>query len=101
LGGREIVEDEPRSERHCTSKTEESVKKLRAFVRSDRHLTVTMIGSELNLNHQTVHDILTEELGMRTLGCCITIMLPVTLPSQKITLWGLQKNICILLANFC
>jgi hypothetical protein len=51
------------------------------FVRSDRRLTVITIGSELNLIHQTVHDILTEELGMRTLRCCITTTLPVTLPS--------------------
>ena len=28
-------------------------------------LTVRMISSELNLNHQTVHDMLTEELGMQ------------------------------------
>jgi len=27
-----------------------------------------MIGSELNLNHQTVHNILTEELGMQKIG---------------------------------
>jgi bacillopeptidase F (M6 metalloprotease family) len=42
---------------------EENVTKVRALVRYDRHLTVTMIGSELNLNHQTIHNILTEELG--------------------------------------
>ena len=28
-------------------------------------MTVRMIDSELNLNHQTIHDILTEELGMQ------------------------------------
>jgi hypothetical protein len=75
------VEDEPRSGRLFMSKTEENVIKVRALVRSDRRLTVRMIGSELYLNHQTVHDILTEELGMRVLGCCITTALPVTLPS--------------------
>jgi hypothetical protein len=31
-----------------------------------------MIGNEIDFNHQTAHDILTEELGMRTLGSCIT-----------------------------
>jgi len=41
------------------------VAKVRALVRSDRRLTVRMIGCELHLNHQTVHDVLTEELGMR------------------------------------
>jgi len=65
LNGREGVEDEPRSRRPCISKTNENVTKLRALMRYDRHLTVRMIGSELNLNRQTVHDILTEELSMR------------------------------------
>jgi hypothetical protein len=60
LDGREIVEDEPRSGRPCTLKTEENVNKVWTLVRSDRHSTVTVIGSELNLNHQTVHNILTE-----------------------------------------
>jgi hypothetical protein len=40
-------------------------KQMRVFMKSDRYLTVQMIGSELNLNHQTIHNILTEELGMR------------------------------------
>ena len=59
LDNRLIVEDETRFGRPCTSKTDESVTKVRDLVRSDRRLTVRMIGSELNLNHQTVHDILT------------------------------------------
>jgi DNA invertase Pin-like site-specific DNA recombinase len=70
------MEDEPRSGRPCTSKTEENVTNLRTL-NSDRHLTVTMIGSELNLNHQTVYNILTKELGIRTLGFCMTTTLPV------------------------
>ena len=60
LDGRESVEDEPRSGRPCTSKTDENVTKVRVLVRSDRRLTVRIISSELNLNHQTVHDILTK-----------------------------------------
>jgi orotate phosphoribosyltransferase-like protein len=63
------------------SKTEENMTKVGALVRSDQHLTVTVISSELNLNHQTVHYILTEELGMQPLGCCVMTTLPVTLPS--------------------
>ena len=38
---------------------------VRALVRSERRLTVRMIASELNLNHTTVHQILTEELAMK------------------------------------
>ena len=50
-----------------TSKTDNSVEIVRALVRSDRRLTVRMIASELNLNHTTVHQILTEELAMKKL----------------------------------
>jgi hypothetical protein len=75
LDGRENVEDKPRSGRTCKSKTEENLTKVRAVVRSDRRLTVRLFGSELNLNHQIVQDILTEELSMQTLGCCITTTL--------------------------
>jgi hypothetical protein len=80
LDGREIMEDELCSERPCMSKTEEDVPNVRTLVKCDRHLTVRMISSELNLNHQTIYNILTEELGMRTLGCCMMTMLS-TLPS--------------------
>ena len=45
LDGREIVEDEPRSGRSCTSKTDENVTKVRALVRSDRSLTVRILGT--------------------------------------------------------
>jgi len=41
------------------------VTKVRDRVRSDRRLTVRMISSVLNLNRQTVHEILTFELGMQ------------------------------------
>jgi hypothetical protein len=81
LDYREIVEDVLHSGRPCTTKAEENVTRVAAVMSFDQCLTVTMIGSELNLNHQTVHDILTEELGMQTLGCFITTMFLVTLPS--------------------
>jgi hypothetical protein len=38
-----------------------------------------MTGSELNLNHQTIYNVLAKELGMRTLGCCMKTMLPVNI----------------------
>ena len=57
------MEDKPHSGRLCTSKMDKNFSKARALVRSDWRLTVRMIGSELNLNHRTVHDILTEELS--------------------------------------
>jgi hypothetical protein len=57
LEGREQVEDEPRAGKLSTSKTEDNV-------RSDQRLTLRMISSELNLNRFTVHQILTQDLGM-------------------------------------
>ena len=72
LDGREGVEEEPRSGRLCTLKKDENVTKMGAFVRYDRRLTVRMISSELNLNHQTVHDIFTEEMGMRNI--CVKLV---------------------------
>jgi len=65
--GREIIKDEPRSGRPSTSKTDNSVGEVQALVRSDRRLTVRMIASELNLNHTTTHQILTQELVMKKL----------------------------------
>ncbi|GFU20951.1 protein GVQW3 [Trichonephila clavipes] len=63
--GRESIEIEPRSERPSVSKTTENIVRVRYLVRSDRRLTVRMIGEELNLNHTTIHQILTNELKMR------------------------------------
>ncbi|PRD22496.1 UNVERIFIED_CONTAM: hypothetical protein NCL1_48956 [Trichonephila clavipes] len=57
--GRESFEDEPRSGRPSVSKTAENVVRVRDRVRSDPHLAVKMIGEDLNLNHTTVHQILT------------------------------------------
>ena len=46
---------------------------------------VGMISSVLNLNRQNVHDsekgFITSGQRLRTLGCCIMTMLPITLPS--------------------
>ena len=65
--GREYIKDEPCLGRPSTSKTDNNVEIVGALVRSDRRLTVRMIASELNLNHTTVHQILTEELAMKKL----------------------------------
>ncbi|PRD23729.1 UNVERIFIED_CONTAM: hypothetical protein NCL1_45624 [Trichonephila clavipes] len=57
FNGRESIEDEPHSGRPSVSKTAENAVRVRDLVRSDRRLTVRMIGEELNLNHTTVHQI--------------------------------------------
>ncbi|KAL4113850.1 hypothetical protein QTP88_017411 [Uroleucon formosanum] len=65
--GREAIEDELRSGKPSTAKTEENVIRVRDLVRSDRRLTVRMIGEQLGLTHTTVHQILTNDLEMRTI----------------------------------
>ena len=63
--GREDVEDDPRSGRPTTSRTNENVECVREKVHSDRRLTVRMIADELSMNSERVWRIITEDLGMR------------------------------------
>ena len=89
LFGRETVEDEPRSGRPVTSRTEENATKVKTLVKADRRLTVRMIGDELNLNHQTVHNILTKDLGMRK--TCAKLIPKDLTQEQKVD----QKDVCV------
>ena len=63
--GREEVEDDHRSGRPSTSRTDENVERVRQKVRSDRRLTVRMIADELGVNSEKVWRIITEDLRMR------------------------------------
>jgi hypothetical protein len=59
------------------------VTKEMVAVRSDGHLTVRMIGSDLNLNQGNVDDILTDEMSIWTLGCSVTTTFPVRMSSSR------------------
>ena len=61
---REDVEDNPRSGRPSTSRTEANVERVKHLVRGDRRLTVRLIASELGMNRDRFCNI-TEDLGMR------------------------------------
>jgi hypothetical protein len=87
--GRESIEDEHRSGRPSTSKIDANVERVRALVRSDHRLTVRMIGSELNLNHTTVHQILTQELAMRKV--CAKMVPKILTIEQKEN----RKEVCL------
>jgi len=80
LEGREQVEDKPHAGRPSTSKTDNNVERVRSLVRSDHHLTLRMISSELNLNRFTVHQILTQDLDMRKV---CTKMVPKNLMTEQ------------------
>jgi len=63
--GRTIVEDEQRSGWPLTTRTSDNTAQIRELVRSNQRLTVKIIADEVNVNREAVHQILTEELGMR------------------------------------
>ena len=63
--GREEVEDDNRSGRPSTGRTEENVELVKQKVWSDCRLTVRMIADELGMNSERVRKIITKDLEMR------------------------------------
>ena len=59
------MEDDRRTGRPSTSRTDENVDCVSQKVRSDRCLTVRMIADELGMNSEKVWRIITKDLGMR------------------------------------
>ena len=59
------MEDDRRSGRLFTRRTDENVERVKQKVRSDRRLTVRMIADELGMNNERVWRTITEDLGMR------------------------------------
>ena len=55
----------PRSGQPKTQRTDANVDRVRTLVRSDRRLGVRIIAEELNINRETVRQIVNEDLGMR------------------------------------
>ena len=64
LEGREIVEDDERSGRPVTSRTDENIKIINEIVRNDRRLSVRMMSDITNIDRETIRKILTEDLQM-------------------------------------
>ena len=62
--GREEVEDDSRSNRPSTSRTEVSVERVKQTVRGDLQLTVRMIASLLDMKKDSIWKIITKDLGM-------------------------------------
>ena len=83
------MEDEPRAGRTSTSITDDSVERVRSLVRSDHRLTLRTISSDLNLYRFTVHQILTQDLGMRKF--CAK-MVPKTLTIEHKANW---RDVCL------
>ena len=66
--GRVDVQDDPRSGQPKTHRTDSYVDRVRTLLRSDRRLGVRVIAEELNMNKETVRQIVKEDLGMRTVS---------------------------------
>jgi hypothetical protein len=78
--GREDVQDNPRSGQPKTQRTDANVDRVRTLVRSDRRLGVRVIVEELNMNRETVQQIVKENLGMRKISAK---MPPILIHDQK------------------
>ncbi|GJQ74773.1 hypothetical protein Trydic_g21618 [Trypoxylus dichotomus] len=63
--GHETIEDDHRSGRPFTSKTDVSVAKVRSVLARDRWLTLRMIAHEVSIIKDTIHRIATKVLSMR------------------------------------
>jgi len=63
--GREDVEDDQRSGRPTTSNTEDNVEKIAKIIRNDRRLSVKMVADMVNINRETVRQILHDKLNMK------------------------------------
>jgi len=66
--GRTSVDDDPRSGRPSTSKTDNNVAKGREVNRSNHHLTVREVAEEVSISKTVCHEILTENLGMHCIA---------------------------------
>jgi len=66
--GRENVQHDPRSGQPKTQRRDANVDRVRTLVRSDRRLGVKVIAEELNINRETVRQIVKEDLGMRKIS---------------------------------
>ena len=63
--GRESVNEEERSGRPATSRTQENIVKVRQIVRENLQLTVRSIAEKVNIERETGGKMLTEDLDMR------------------------------------
>jgi transposase len=59
------LQDDPRSGRPSTPRSADTIPNVRAMVTRDRRLTLRMMSDELNINKETVRQILHEDLRKR------------------------------------
>ncbi|KAJ8945578.1 hypothetical protein NQ318_010435 [Aromia moschata] len=79
--GREDVNDEARSGRPSTSRTDEHVTQVREFLNTDRRMSVRMISEQLNFPKTIVHEIVSEDMAMQKI--CAKLVTEVVTDAQK------------------
>ena len=65
LEGREDVEDDLKSGRPSTAKTDANIERVRELVHRDRRFTIRIMADELGMDKESVRSILVDTLGMR------------------------------------
>ena len=64
-GGRDVVEDLPRSGRPSTSSTEVNIAKVKTMLTENRHLSLREIVAELSVSRESICTILNDCLGIK------------------------------------
>ena len=63
--GRDTVDDNPRSGRPTTSKTDDCVVRVQEMIRANRRLTIRELSVEVGVSYGTCQAVLTQDLYMR------------------------------------
>jgi hypothetical protein len=74
------VKEDPRSWQPKTQRTDANVETVRTLVRSDRTSSVRVISEEMNMNRETVRQIVKEDFGLRKIS---TKMVPRILTNDQ------------------
>jgi len=80
--GREDVKDDARSGRPSTARIDKNVESVRRLLTEDRRTTLQMIADSLNIGKETVHRIVTEDLGNRKI-CARFVPHALTTPQKQ------------------
>jgi predicted transcriptional regulator len=85
------VEDDEQPGRPVTMETDENVDNVRTLVRNDHRLSIRMIAKELNVDKETVRQILTENLKMKK--ACAKMVLKNFREDQKLNREEMCQNV--------
>ena len=66
--GRESLEDDSRSGRPVSSKSDQNLKSVEKLVEENRRITVEEVAATLGISHGSAHEILTDNLGLSKLS---------------------------------